>query len=261
MTLEVADSELENGSDDALETGTSPDTSTSDGHTTDSVDVDGLLKQLEAHKDSIPEERLEFLNKRFQPAFSRRVNLLNNNVETAVRTTLGEEFKIPDGKSALDLLTEDGGKGFAEMLKGVIAKEVGPVREAMSTAQGEQTIRQHMELAAVDYPAVKTHFKEAVALIDANPDLVALAHAGGGKGVYYVLQGAAATIEAQKGIQSRDREIKELKEVLAKHNIAVKTSNGASKAGGSKKPDSVAPAKSLKEALNRAAAKVAEQEN
>lgn len=261
MAIVDADLEPVEGSDDALND-TSNDTQTDNGHTSNSsVDVDGLLKQLDSVKDTIPPEKLAFLDPKFQPAFNRRVNLLNKAVDDAVKGTFGEEFKLPEGKTGLDMLTENGGKGFAEMLRSTIQREVGPVRQQIDQANHEKTLAQHMQLAAQDNPMVREHFQRAIAEIENDPNLVALAEQGGGKGIYYVLQGVAANIAARDGIRSRDARIKELESVLTKHNIAVKAAGGTSKAGGSKKPDSQAPAKTLKEALSRAAAKVSEQDD
>lgn len=240
---------------------TAPDAPAQDDVHTAEPDPERVLADLQKVADKIPSDKLEFLNRKFQPAFNRRLNLLNDNVTNAARAVVGPDYKLPEGKTWLDLMTENGGKDFGEALRGTMASVVAPINQQITQAQLAQTFQQHGDMAYNDSPeAVRPYMQQAVKEVSENPDLVALAASNGGKASYYVLRGAAATVAVPaliEAVKSKDAEIAGLKDLLTKNNIALKTAGGTSKAGGKPvtqtKPEH---AKSLTEALNRAVARI-----
>lgn len=222
--------------------------------------VDQLLSDLEKVADNIPPEKIRFLDKHFQPAFSRRMNILNDTVTEGVKSTLTEAgIQLPEGKTGLDLLTENGGKDFWNTVRQVVSKEFEPVKAKISAAEQQDSLRASISQAQKDNPEVSKYLNAAIETIDKDQDLTRLAMIGGGKGLYYVLQGVAAT----HAVRDRDATIAQLKGILDANKIAIKTSNGTTRSGtGAQKTDAVKPAKAttLKDALAIAASRFKEGE-
>lgn len=197
------------------------------------------IEALEKDWDKIPEAEKQRLNKHFQPAFNRNLNLINTKVAAAVRSAVGDGYQLPEGKTYLDLMTEDGGKGFGEALKAQVQSAMAPITQKISEAEQQQVLQQHINKAIMDNPAIKPHLEAAIRQIDGSADLTQLAMQGNGAGIYYVLQGVAA-VEQAKASQSR---ITELENLLGANKIAVKTANGTTRAGAVAPKQAAAPAK------------------
>lgn len=229
--------------------GDSPATTTTESSHTPNVTE--LLKQLESVKDQIQPDQVRFLDKHFQPAFSRRYNLLNDSVNEGVKTALGDAgLQLPEGKSGLDLLTENGGKDFWNTVRNVVSNEFKPLKEKISAAEQQGVLQGAIMRARKDDPNVEKHWETAIQEIDQSPDLTKLAMAGGGNGLYYVLQGVSAVHEAR----AKDARIRELSGLLEANKISVKTANGTTKSGSGTPKQQQAPtkAKTIKEALGMA---------
>lgn len=158
-------------------------------------DLDRALEVLEKNWESIPQEKREKLDRHFQPAFNRRVNWLNESVAAAVKST---GIEIPDGKTPLDLLTEDNGKGFAEYIGKVMESKISPVTQKLAGAEFNQNVNTAKALAIADMPEIAAHLDEAVAIIETTPDLLRLATSDNGKGFYRAFQGVGAVLAMRK---------------------------------------------------------------
>jgi hypothetical protein len=219
-------------------------------------DWNRLVDDVEANWDKIPDDMKQKLNKHFQPAFNRRVNLLNDAIDASVRSAIGD-VPLPEGKTPLDLLTENDGRGFADFLRGVVAKEFEPVKAKISQAEQQQNLQASIQRAVKDTPHIQPFVEEAVRIIDSDPDLTKIAMLGNGGGLYYALRGVGADL----ALQQKDRTIRELNGLLEKNKIAVKTSGGTTRVG-SGAPKSPAPqkAKTLLDAAKMAMEKVRAEE-
>ena len=186
-------------------------------------DVDSALEVLEKNWESIPQEKRARLDRHYQPAFNRRVNWLNNAVETAVRST---GIDIPEGKTPLDLLTEDNGRGFAEYIGKVMETKVAPLTENLQKAEFNQNVNTAKAMAIQDMPDIAPFLDEAVSIIESTPDLLRLAMSDGGKGFYRAYQGVGAVLALQK-----------MKQTAEAAKIAQKTADGTTRAGQSAPKD------------------------
>jgi hypothetical protein len=212
------------------------DTGGTPGHTPETEqivepDIDALLTQLESVRDKIPPEKLQFLNKDLQAGFTRRLNLLNKGASTAVENIVAEAgLKIPEGKSALDLLTDNDGKDFFSLIRGQIAQEVKPLTELAATQKTSENIRSMVAVAIENFPEVKENVQEVVRVIDADPELTQLSKAYGGNALPYVMRGVAATINETK----LKAEVKRLSGILDAAKVAKDAGKSTSRAGGTR---------------------------
>lgn len=222
---ETVDSpEGNNGDTDVEETHTSDTTSTE-------PDIDALLTQLETVKDKIPAEKLLFLNKDLQAGFTRRLNLLNKGASTAVDTITREAgVKIPEGKSALDLLTENEGRDFFQLIRGQVAEELKPMAELAANQKASANIREMIGFAVEQFPEVKENIQDVVRVIDSDNDLTELGKAFDGKALPYVMRGVAASIKVQK----LETEVKRLNEIVKKASVTKAVGAQSSSAGGNR---------------------------
>jgi hypothetical protein len=218
---------------------TAVDTKSDDSsHTPEVVNVDKLLADLQANQDKIPADKLKFLDKTFHPAFNQRLNQLRDTVTKGVDGVLSTAgAKLPEGKSAWDLLTENNGKEFFDVLKQTVSNEVEPVRNEIAKAKREQVIGQVMQMAQSDDPLVKKHFSAAVEAIDKNPMLTELSLQQGGTALYHVLGGLAREFEL-KEVMVKNAQLTEL---LEKNKVATNTKKATSRAGGNVKTDNGKP--------------------
>lgn len=226
---------------DSVDT-TADDTQTTDVHTPEvvaapDVDIDELLSTLESVKDKIAPERLQFLNKDLQAGYTRRLNLLNRSAETAVNNIVTETgVKIPDGKSPLDLLTENDGKDFFNLIRGQVAQEVKPLTDMAEMQKVNENIRQMVNVAVENFPEVKENAVDVIRVIDNDPELARLGQAYEGRALPYVMRGVAAVLKSQK----LETEVARLNGLLKAATVGKTVGTTSSRAGGTR-PTSEAP--------------------
>jgi len=226
----------------------------------DTPDIDRLVSDVEKHWDKIPAEKRAALDRHFQPAFNRKLNLLNDSINASLRNvTETSGVVIPEGKTPLDLLTENDGKGFTDMLRGVVAKEFAPVKAQITQAEQNQIIQGSIARLTKDHPDLAPHVTKAAQIIDGDPDLSFLAQQGGYKASYYVMQGVAGLLDNE----AKSARIKELEGILGKSNIAKKTAAGTTRAGAgapktsqTEKPTGKTEAEQIKSAAMIAMARI-----
>jgi hypothetical protein len=172
---------------------------------------------------------------------------LNDSVAAAVKNA---GITIPEGKTPLDLLTENEGKDFGSYIRSELAKEVAPIKEKISQAEQQQVLQASIQRAIKADPDIAPHVDRAIAAIDGDADLTKMAMLGNGNGLFYVLRAVA-------GFEAKDQKIRELTGLLEKNKIAIKTAGGTTRAGAGapKAPPSAAP-KTLKEAARLAMAEI-----
>jgi hypothetical protein len=209
----------------------------------DTPDFNRLVEDLEKNWDKVPPELRARLDKNFQPAFNRKLNLLQNAADTAIRSS---GIQIPEGKTALDLLTENEGKDFGTYMKSVLAEEIAPIKEKIGQAEQQQTLQASIQRAVRTNPEIQPYVEKAIAVIDSDADLTKMAMLGNGNGLFYVLQAVA-------GFEAKDQKIRELTGLLEKNKIAYKTAGGTTRAGAQapKAQPTKAP-KTLREAARQA---------
>lgn len=202
-------------------------------------DLDRLISDLEKNWDKIPAEKRAALDKSFQPAFNRRVNFLNTALENGFKSA---GIQMPEGKTALDLVTENDGKGLGEYFSSLVKSEVAPVKQAIETAQFNQNLQTARDMAIADMPDIKDHVEKAIPIIEQTPDLLKYVTETGGRGLYRALQSVGMYLENQR-----------LKSLLEQNRIATRTSAGTTRAGaGVPKQTQQPKAKTLKEAAEMA---------
>lgn len=234
---------------------TGADTSTDAGHTpTPAADEsDSHIQWLKDNYEKIPADKVSFLDKKFQPDYTRKLNLLNTDKQGFQATRQGFEqnaeailseagVKIPDGKSVSDLMFEDNGKPFLELLKGTVKEQMAPLMEQVNLQKTNHHISSMMNLAQERFPEVKENLKEVLAMIDSDPELMTLGTQTnvGANALPYVMRGAALAIKVGK----QEAEIAELKKRLGIATTANRVGTSTSKAsGGAAKPSEQKPTK------------------
>lgn len=222
-------------------TDTKSDTGSPEGHKPATDDADSHLRWLEANKDTIPAEKIAFLDKKFQPVFTRKMNLLQSDkdafvsgkssVEKGAQALLNNAgYQLPEGKSVNDLLYENDGRGFLDAIQGVVSKQMEPVTEQIQAARENQNINEMMTVAQAFDPRVKEHLPEVLRRIDADPELTNLALRSnyGPKALPYVMQGVTQQIIAEKlAIENAD-----LRKQLGVKAVADRVGKASTKASG-----------------------------
>lgn len=216
----------------AQETPASTDTATAPEQ---SPDYAQLVSQIEKDWEKIPETERAKLDKRFQPAFTRRNNFLNQNLENGFKSA---DIPLPEGKTALDLVTEGDGRGLGEYFRSIVKAEVGPVQQVIQKAEFNQNLQTARDLAIADMPELRDHLEKAIPIIEGTPDLLKYVTDTNGRGLYRALQSVGVVLENQR-----------LKGILEQNKIATKTANGTTRAGaGAPKQTSQSQPKTVKEA-------------
>lgn len=212
---------------------TAPDTNAVEGHTESPAD-DGSshVEWVKANIDKIPEDVRRELGKQAQPEFSRKINQLNllsqqreQNAQSALRDA---GVELPAGVSVSDLMYENGGKGFTDLLKSSIQKEFAPVKEAISKAEMNQKINQGITFARQTFPDVESNWEEAVRRIDSDRDLSVMAMDNNAAALPYVVDYVATKIAQEKAA----KEIKELRAKLDGTKVLAKTGTSSTKSNG-----------------------------
>lgn len=219
---------------------------------------------LRDNLDKIPAEKLQFADKKFQPDYTRRLNLLNNTkagIESNAKAMLDEAgVQIPDGKTVNDLIYDDGGKGFVDLLKSTVKSQMAPILNQVETQRQNSEYSQYMNLAQEAFPVVKENFAEVLKLVDSNPDLTALATKGGfgGKAIPYVMAGVGYELAYNKQVQ----EIAALKKQLDATKVAAKVGSSSTKASGgaAKTPTGETKSLSLEQHVALAAKRLADSQ-
>jgi hypothetical protein len=213
---------------------TKSDTVKAEGHTEPEKPAEpeyrALLDQLKNVADKIPQQELEFLNRNFQPAFNSKVNMLRDSVQKSVNSVLTDVgVKLPEGKSGYDLLMENDGKDFFNVLRQAVAAEVGPVRQEIAAAKAEKVMGEAITLAVNEDPLVKKHYGEAVNIINSNPNLTKMSWSENGTGIYDVLRGVAHDLELKSVLAERDALVRKIED----SKIATRTARGTTRASNS----------------------------
>lgn len=218
----VTDSETDSAAD------TRTDTPTDSSHKPDAVDVDALVEQLRQHADKITPDKIEFLDKKFQPEFTRRLNALNllkDKTDDQARAALADAgIKVPEDVS----IFKDDGKPFLEAILQAVRTEAAPIREQAEITKRNQEIRGYMQVAKEIFPEVREHYDEAIKLVDADPQLLSLAHAYNGKATPLVLRGAAIAVALEK----EKAKNAQLTEELRKVKVGTKVGTSSTKTKG-----------------------------
>jgi hypothetical protein len=194
---------------------------------------------LSKNQDKLPPEFKERLERPFKQDYTSKLNQLNlirNRVEESAGGALKNAgVEIPEGKTVSDLLYEQGGKGFTDLVGKTVEQRIAPITAQIDAQRLNENLRQQMGLAQNIFPAVKENFAEAVAAVDRDKDLSAMAMYGNGQALPYVLDYAAQRLTIQK----RDAEITELRKKLDGAKVANKAGTSTSKSsGGTAKPTS-----------------------
>jgi hypothetical protein len=231
---------------------TQPDTASAAGHTPEAAPVDesdSHIQWLKDNLDKIPAEKISFVDKKFQPDYTRKLNLMNQRqagFEQSAQAVLAEQgIRLPEGKSVSDLMYEDNGKPFVDLLRSTVKEQMAPVLEQANAQKRDQHIQQMMNVAVQAFPEVKENYQAALAMIDSDPDLLALATQtnAGANALPYVLRGAALAVKAGK----QEAEIADLKKQLGIAKVATKVGTSTSKVSGGTAKTSESKPTSLKE--------------
>lgn len=193
-------------------------------------------------KGEIKGDDLSFADRQWQSAFSRRINAVKQNLDQVGRDLVSKGIELPDGKTMYDLLSEEGGRGFVNVMSGVMEGAVAPIRDKIARAENDQMVKNQIAIAQQEYPEVKKHFARAVEIADKNPDLQEAALVQGGRYLPYILAGVAKDLE----LRETQQKLAEMAKVVEKAGLAVKVGSKTTQAGGKpvvggeKKPRSLA---------------------
>lgn len=211
---------------------TNADTSVEAGHTPEVDPTEAHIKWLQENHDKIPADKLSFLDRKFQPEFTRRLNLLNGTKQSIEQnaTALAERagIQIPEGKTAYDLMFEEGGKGFFDAVAKAVDNQIAPVKEHINAQSQNVELQRMMNLAQANFPEVKENFPEVLKRVDADPELLTLGTSFGGKALPYVLAGVGYQVKAE----ALAKENADLKKQLDATKVAVKAGSSTTKASG-----------------------------
>lgn len=232
MTDQAVDETAQDASSaDSGQPDTRQDTSADRSHEPQ-VDVDELVRQLEANADKIPTDRIRFLDRVFQPDYTRKLNALNllrSNVEEGARASVREAgLEIPEDFS----IFKNDGKDFLKLVKTMIDQSAAPIKAEVDAGKRNQQIIGYMTAAKEMYPIVAEHYEDAKKVIDADQSLLVLAHAFDGKAVPFVLQGAAYKV----GYDKRGERIAELEKENKALRVGAKVGERSTKTGGRVQP-------------------------
>lgn len=208
---------------------TSADISTAAEHTPvpeSTVDESEVhLAWVRDNLDKIPAEKLQFADKKFQPEFTRRLNLLQGSAKTILEDA---GVQLPEGKTVNDLIYDEGGKGFVDLLKSTVKNQMAPILDQVEVQRQNSEYSKMMNLAQAHYPEVKENFADVLKAIDSDPDLYKLATAFGGNAMPYVMGGVGFQIQAQK----LATENAALRKQLDATKVAAKVGSSSTKASG-----------------------------
>jgi hypothetical protein len=174
-------------------------------------------------------EDFSFLDAKFEPAFTTRLNKLNRVVEKAV-TEAG--ITLPEGTSVHELLYRDDGKPFLELIRQTVAGAVKPVTDRVTQADADDAMRGQLVVAKKNFPLVARHFEKSLEIVDTNPELLALAMRDNGADMPWVLAGVAESVENEK---LRER-VAQYETLLREADVLVQVGDKSTKVGGGAPP-------------------------
>lgn len=222
--LEDDEEVLASGGEDSSDTPEAPKTPVSKSPVEMAAELKAALEALS------PEERAKVYGV-VQPGITRSLNLFNKqkqDLSASVAKTLGDMgIALPEGKTVMDLMTEDGGKAFADLIKGTVDASLKPVLDREKEQQTAGQLMQYAQLAKETYPEVAAHYDEALKFLMSSEDLSNFAVASDGRNLPYALMGAAAVLERDK----LRAEVAELKKKVEVQEVVKKTGVRTSRAG------------------------------
>jgi hypothetical protein len=211
---------------DSPETPVSGDTAVDTSHTSEPEDLDSLIERVKARADEIPAEKLSFLDRKFQSAFTTRVNRLNNSVGNVART-VAETVKAelpPD----IDIFSTEGQKAFADAILKAQGEQLKPVLAHNEAQRGQQLLAANLEIAKRDSPIVAEHLKDIAPIYDSSPDLQVLGMQQDYAALPLVLEGIGYKVAYDKV----KTELAQVKKLMEASSTAAKTGKSTSRAGG-----------------------------
>lgn len=202
----------------------------SEGQSEGGLTPDQLVEQVRqrVERGELAPDKLSFLDRKFQSAFSTRLNNFKSSVDQVGQKLAEAGIKLPEGKTMYDMLSEEGGSGFVKLLSGVVNDSIAPIKDKISKAENDQMVRSQIALAQSQYPEVKKHFETAVQIADSNPDLQEAALVQGGRYLPYVLAGVAMELEKNE----LKAKLAEMAKALEKAGVATKTGGRTTLTGG-----------------------------
>jgi hypothetical protein len=229
--METAEAPVTDSATGSAPADTSADTSGGGEHKSGGVDVGELLSQLRTHADSIPTEELEFLDRKFQPAFSKKMTALDRfqkETDSKARKDLADQgVDVPEDFS---LFNNDGKDAFSLILK-EIRKGNAPIIEQANAIAQQKVMDGYLKDARALFPkelGSDEDYNAALSALNQDQPALSLAYAYDGKGLPYVLRAVSAILKGQKLEQENAR----LKTELAAFKVGKEVGKGSSKAGG-----------------------------
>jgi hypothetical protein len=203
-------------------------------------DIDKLLADLEANRDKIPPEKLAALNPQMQVGFNRKMNRLQQSVDTVTQAAAKAGIELPPDKTVMDLLTEDNGKGFIDLMSQIQQKSVAPMAEFVNNQKTQAKVLEMANVARSSSPLVAEHYDAIIREISGNENLATLGASLDWEALPLVMEGVAY----KRGYEKAVAENKRLTTLLEKNKIATKVGSSSTLAGAPPAKDT-APAKGL----------------
>lgn len=190
-----------------------------------------MAAELKAALEALsPEDRAKVYGI-VQPGITRSLNLFNKqkqDLSASVAKTLGDMgIALPEGRTVMDLITEDGGKAFTDLIKGTVDASLKPVLDREKEKETASQLMGYAQLARETYPEVAERYDDAIKYLMSSEDLSNFAVAADGRNLPYALVGAAAVLERD---QLRVK-VAELEKKVEAQDLLKKTGVRTSRAG------------------------------
>jgi len=203
-------------------------------------DVNTVLAQLreriergELKVEDIPQELLPADARKVQSSFARKFAGLEKGAKRVEESLRAAGVTLPPGKTFLDLMSEDGGKGFDSYFDQKLKTALAPVNQALDVEDFTKKVNGALKVTVGEHPDLEALLPEIGKAIEGNEQLGAWA--ANVEAIPYIVLGVGRDIQYQKAAKelgAAKAEVQRLTGILKKANIAINNGPSSSKAGG-----------------------------
>jgi len=211
-----------------------------DDHAQATPDINSVLNELrgrvergELKVEDLPQELLPADARRVQSSFAKKIAGIERGAARAEEALKAAGVTLPEGKTMMDLMTQDGGQGFANWMRDSMSAAVAPIKREIDVAEFTKTVNNVLDVTIREHPDLKPLLPQISEAIRANEQLGAWA--ANPQAIPYIMLGVGRDIQFQRSTAENARlkaDNDRLKGILKDAKLTITSGSSTSKAGG-----------------------------
>lgn len=211
-----------------------------DDHAQATPDINSVLTELkgrvergELKIEDLPPEILPADARKVQSSFAKKFAGLERGAAKAEEALKAAGVTLPDGKTMMDLMTQDGGQGFANFLRDSMNAAVAPIKREIDVAEFTKTVNGVLDVTIREHPDLKPLLPQISEAIRGNEQLGSWA--ANPQAIPYIMLGVGRDLQWQHASRENAKlkaDNDRLKQIIKEAKLTVTAGSSTSKAGG-----------------------------